>query len=347
MELSVLIASYKRKDFLKRNLSIVFDQIDRDELRDIEVIVSVNPSGDGTEEYLASLPKKPYFKFHVNSKNIGGINNMYGLIRMASGKYIWLLGDDDEISPGTLKRVLDAITRYPDIGWIFLNLARLNNNKDGSQRITYFNNELTTQYYDNGLVELEKIWKKSPGNVLFQSSNIYLREPTLEVIDLFPANNRCPWVYYIFNSIHNKGAYIISELSILQGVEQTWTDSYYQITCLQFQQMILSIGDLPYYSKLDAKNKLRYYMTHEGMVYWLYLFKWMTRNKKEGLRAYKFYMKEVPITTIFMTLFLPFEILYLLFRHYIIRELKRRKTNRLIADNNDLIPDVWRKYLSC
>ena len=346
MDLSILIATYNRKLLLQENLENVLYQINEDKIEDVEVIVSVNPSNDGTEDYLNSVKKTPFFKYMVNNTNIGGIPNMYQLIRNSKGKFIWLLSDDDNIAPGTIKKVHDAIKKYPNLGWIYLNLARLNKNKLSKEYIYSIDDNLNKGYKENGKKELEKQWKRIPGNILFQSSNIYLREPTLEVMDTFPKGNRCPWVYFVFNSVANRGAYIISYVSILQRIDQSWTDSYYKVTCLQFQQMILYLGNLDGYTDSYAKKTLRYYMTHEGLIYWLYLFKWIVCKPKEGINAYLFFLKSVPLTTLIMTIILPLEFVFMISRHYIVRKASRFFNHKRILSNLEIIPLCWRKYVS-
>ena len=350
MNLSILIATYKRKELLMSNLSNVFSQVDSlpDNLKkEVEVIVSVNPSGDGTEDYLDSLPDREYFKYLKREINVGAEGNMLGLIEMASGKYVWLVSDDDELAQGLIQEVLLIMVNHTDIGWIYINSVALSEQSDGTEKILSVDSLLEGGYYQDGIVKLEELWRKMPGNILFQTSNIYLRKAAIDVMkeDMLPLENACRWPFNIFNSIVGKGAYIISRPSILQGPARSWSDRFFQITCLQFQEMILSIGKLDNYSEIYARKQLRYYLTHEGLVYWIYLFRWFTRSPKKAGKAYAFYLKHIPITCVLLTMMLPIEVLYLAIRHFIVRKFKRTQRHKTLLENKSILPIEWQSFV--
>lgn len=48
-------------------------------------------------------------KYNRNEENIGADRNFLKCIQWASGKYIYLLGDDDILKPGMLKYLLDLL----------------------------------------------------------------------------------------------------------------------------------------------------------------------------------------------------------------------------------------------
>lgn len=63
---------------------------------DVEIIFADNCSVDNLSAYLCSLPFR--LTLISNSINIGFQGNLVKLISRANGKYIWIIGDDDEIN---------------------------------------------------------------------------------------------------------------------------------------------------------------------------------------------------------------------------------------------------------
>ncbi len=97
--LSICIPTYERNDLfelciasLDRNIKDIEDETE------IEIIVSINDSSSIKHDILhkyKSLEK--ILVIHQNSINIGGDQNIISCYKKATGKYIWILGDDDYI----------------------------------------------------------------------------------------------------------------------------------------------------------------------------------------------------------------------------------------------------------
>jgi glycosyltransferase involved in cell wall biosynthesis len=90
----------------------------------VEVIVSDNASTDKTrevvEEYqLGAIPIR-YFR---NDTNLGFDANVDLVVRRSLGRYVWLLGDDDEIAGGGIKLVLEKIANHDKLAAIFVNYS--------------------------------------------------------------------------------------------------------------------------------------------------------------------------------------------------------------------------------
>lgn len=91
---SVIIGTYNRETLLKRCLDSVFNQT----YKNIEVIVVNDASSDNTVEVLKKYKTKhpSSFKYINNKKNKGIAYNSNIAFSISSGKYLALIGDDDE-----------------------------------------------------------------------------------------------------------------------------------------------------------------------------------------------------------------------------------------------------------
>lgn len=88
----------------------------------VQVIISDNASTDETEQLMRDRKAKYTFVNYVrNEKNIGPDSNFLQCMRLAEGKYTWLLSDDDILMEGKLKIILDFLARNDDCSLLYLN----------------------------------------------------------------------------------------------------------------------------------------------------------------------------------------------------------------------------------
>jgi glycosyltransferase involved in cell wall biosynthesis len=85
------------------------------DFRDLEVVVSDNGSDDDTAAILREYAARdPRVRVSTNAENVGLIENVNIVLRMARGKYVRLLGSDDWIEPDFLTRCLETLEPRPD-----------------------------------------------------------------------------------------------------------------------------------------------------------------------------------------------------------------------------------------
>ena len=125
--LSVCIPTYNRSSVLKDTLMAIAPQVDANQGQ-CELIISDNASSDSTKEVVISY-KDIYknIKYFSNDRNLGGRQNIWKATTYASGKYIWILGDDDMPTPGSITHIL-SILSDPQLSKR-LNLLILNSTK--------------------------------------------------------------------------------------------------------------------------------------------------------------------------------------------------------------------------
>jgi glycosyltransferase involved in cell wall biosynthesis len=104
--LTIYIPTYKRESLLTLLASIA-PQL----TPDVEVIISDDdPSGQYAQrinDLLADAPCRVEYQHH--GINLGGDPNIFRGLEQGSGPWVWLIGDDDELLPGAVANVLDAI----------------------------------------------------------------------------------------------------------------------------------------------------------------------------------------------------------------------------------------------
>ncbi|MBS0171257.1 MAG: glycosyltransferase family 2 protein [Nitrospira sp.] len=113
---SVVIPTYKRAKLLEMAIVSAFAQEKAGELFDLEVIVVDDCSPDNTAQVAAKFPAVHYVKLPQNRGASGARN---AGIKLAKGKYIALLDDDDEFLTHKLMVQVPLLEAHPEIGVIY------------------------------------------------------------------------------------------------------------------------------------------------------------------------------------------------------------------------------------
>lgn len=117
-KLSICIPTYNRSGFLDTLLTSLVAQIAAcGQAADIEVLVSDNCSPDDTPAIAAKF--EGAIRYWRNAENIGPDANFLKLFGEASGRYIWLPGDDDTVRDDTLSYLLRMIDAH-DVDFLYL-----------------------------------------------------------------------------------------------------------------------------------------------------------------------------------------------------------------------------------
>jgi glycosyltransferase involved in cell wall biosynthesis len=110
--LTIAIPTFNRARRLEELIDLLYSEIKffKIPLKKIEILVSDNGSIDNTQEVLLGYKKKyinfkPLFSF----ENKGFDANYLKCLRESSGEYLWIIGDDDRICVGALKKIYDFI----------------------------------------------------------------------------------------------------------------------------------------------------------------------------------------------------------------------------------------------
>ncbi|MFA6203440.1 MAG: glycosyltransferase family 2 protein [Gallionella sp.] len=114
--LTIAIPTYNRAEFLDLCLTRIGEELEilREEQRNsVKIYISNNASTDNTTEIILRHRLNANGEFEVinNPKNIGGEHNVVQCYTSAQTPYVWVLGDDDVILNGGLKKVLDVLSK--------------------------------------------------------------------------------------------------------------------------------------------------------------------------------------------------------------------------------------------
>ena len=127
--LSIAIPTYNGSAHILETLESIRNQAG--EYKDlIEIFVSDNASDDGTDQIISGyqINNQCNITYSKNIKNLGFDRNVDLCFKKASGKYVWLLGDDDLLKTGALSTVLKILHEHPNLKVILVNFEQRNRN---------------------------------------------------------------------------------------------------------------------------------------------------------------------------------------------------------------------------
>ena len=115
-EVSVVLVTYNREEFLPRTLDTILAQT----FEDFELLICDDSSRDGTqaicEAYAARDRRICYFR---QAKNVGMPSNLNAGLKQASCELVANLHDGDIYHPRLLERWRHALLEYPSAGFVF------------------------------------------------------------------------------------------------------------------------------------------------------------------------------------------------------------------------------------
>jgi glycosyltransferase involved in cell wall biosynthesis len=141
---SVIVPTYNRPQHLAPLLDSVLSQ----SFTDWEVVIGEDCSPARAqvraivEEYSTRTNGRVRCEFHAQTLGYDG--NLRTLIRLARGKYVFVMGDDDYVAPNAFNAAAKAIARHPNTGMILRAFAWFVGDRDNVIRITrYYPHECT------------------------------------------------------------------------------------------------------------------------------------------------------------------------------------------------------------
>lgn len=107
--LTIAIPTYNRCERLAILIESITSQLDSFK-NQIEVIICDNASTDKTEELVESyINVSQRIIYHRNVENVGMDGNFHKCFELASGKYFWMIGDDDYIIDNSIASIVSLL----------------------------------------------------------------------------------------------------------------------------------------------------------------------------------------------------------------------------------------------
>lgn len=139
--LSICIPTYNRADCLKRLLDNIIPQILESE-EGVEICISNNGSTDNTREIVIKFQEKhpDLIKYHENEEDLGFDRNVFRVVNVAEGEFVWTFSDDDLIVENGFKEVIKVIRENKDdkeMGGMVVKFSSYTSDRETGKQIKY------------------------------------------------------------------------------------------------------------------------------------------------------------------------------------------------------------------
>lgn len=172
--LSIVIPTLNRYEYLKRTLSCIIPQVQKN-LENVELVICCNASKDKTDEYVESLlPRYPFIRYKYFNEYVEVGQSLIRSVNEASGEYVVLWGDDDIPFPFFTDTVLNIIKKHPQIGIIHCNRLAGKDIKYGMRNL--YVEEKTLSLDDEGIYPIDKFIERFTISLGFISSLIFRKD---------------------------------------------------------------------------------------------------------------------------------------------------------------------------
>ena len=304
MKLSICIPTYNRPNQIPNCLNSIYISQKNTNL-DFEVCVSDNGSSYDVKKIIDQYKDKFKIVLNINKENLGYQPNLQKVISIASGEFVWVIGDDDLLTTDALKFVEDLFVKYNDVDFYYVNSFHLDykylkNFKEpfdthnlpmNMKKLSKKKNEMKCHFWD--LIHHEVSFDFLLGNFL----NIFKRKMWIDNIGCLDQkllhdkrvwsnfDNTCAHIKIYANAFKNSKAFFTPKAITVNGYGvREWSALYDFIEIVRIPEMLdyyrsRGLGFIQY-----IKNK-NYALRNFSNFF----FKIFIRGEKSGLKYVNLY----------------------------------------------------------
>ncbi|MEH2146488.1 glycosyltransferase family 2 protein [Nostoc sp.] len=224
--LTIAIPTYNRAELLDKQLAWLAQAIKAFE-DECEILVSDNCSTDNTQEVIqkwqATLSNIT-FKSNKNSKNLGVVKNIMYCLNSTTTKYVWTIGDDDQIQDKAIAYVINKLRQHENLSLLFLNFSGRNQiTGEPVHPPTIVGNrwfDIDSEDGDgDGKAIFEHCFSKSVGAVIFLTATVYRTDLVKRALENWPdAENNWISLAYLAGYCAANGIVIVTKEIYLECV---------------------------------------------------------------------------------------------------------------------------------
>lgn len=231
--LSINIPTFNRASYLHGLLLSIFESKPFSDIDCLEVNVLDNASEDNTSFVAAEFAKYNNFNYIQNPINVGPMKNIQMAHRIGSGKYVWVIGDDDYLIENKLQEIVSFLNQSPDV--LLLSYVRKTPTGESVGIVTSWSSSCF-------LTKNDPLFRLDYADKLigFLSANIILRDWVDSIDDEEYEHlddiGELAHVAMIFKAIGNNGALAyIAEPTIVQTVDNGYLRyDYWKKVCFDY-----------------------------------------------------------------------------------------------------------------
>lgn len=262
--LSICIPTFNRLQYLEGLINSLLPQA---KLGSVEICISNNHSTDGTSEYLEKLAEREggALKIVSQSENIGIDRNMIAAIAIASGNYIYPLGDDDFLPADCVVGILEETEKDADLiilnGWhTDSSLLKLKAHLSDKQ-VGFSTN--------NPEMAFKMFWDKMPFGSFIAKRECFINNYFERYLDTSHAYTGAVWDAISYAYETKRSCKVISMKTptvLLRGAEKTWRKNAAHIMLREIPHWFILIAENKVYKKVVEEVRQDYINSQTNLV---------------------------------------------------------------------------------
>lgn len=217
MKISIIIPTFNRLNkALKQAQFFLRERTAQEDSN--QFILSDNASDQNISAHLKEASRLNGFFYRRNEQNLGLVGNLIASLNISEGDYTWFVGDDDELSEGILKRVVDKlVTEQPDL--LFINhYATLDTTNE-----VVMESALPAHWQDKTSGTMLDVFKHSGTTMMFITACVYKTSLLKEAIQLDHSDHKrltAPLYWSLFCAQDNRVSYLTKK-----DIKNVWGDT--------------------------------------------------------------------------------------------------------------------------
>lgn len=271
--LSICIPTYNRASFLKESLPAILNFIDPRNYSEIEIVISDNCSTDDTQLVIASfLIAKPELEWiNVRQEPNIGPSNVILVTKYASGKFLWILSDDDVVFPDSINKIIHELKNDSNINGILVNYAGF---KKDIKKVDHPILPLSAKMFngDEALLYL--------GNSINFISSVIFKRDDIKIENKF-LDNSLPHSFVFLQALRHGNFKAIPSILLGMRIGNSGGYDFYTVFVETFSQVLeyaLHLGFSEKAVNLARKKQLRTQITVYSIIF-------KTEEKFESLES--------------------------------------------------------------
>lgn len=232
--LTILIPTFNRRKHLEYLLPIMIAQVRA--FPDINLIVSNNGSSDDTAEYLKRWENEPRVTVYHQKNNLGLDLHVAWLYAQATGRFLWLYGDDDVLEEDLVGLVVQELRANPDLGFVHLPATYL-----------FTNGTKVQTHCPTSKAEFKRcreLYASYISWIGFMTANVLRAEPLQKKLPRVTFDTAW-WMQFLFMAnLADLPAVVLPVRKLTSAPDASWTDRGAEIVILQIPKGILNCGGI-------------------------------------------------------------------------------------------------------
>lgn len=237
-QLAVAIPTFNRATLLDEILWIIGPQVKRCYPKCVCYVIDNNSTDETMQIVQNHIERWPGVFYHKNEENIGLVRNIAQSITVPNSKWVWLLGDDDIPMPWGIRDLLENLEspefNLNDIAFLFLNGAKINENKELCNIWNVKRKDKKITIYQNGAEIVEEgihslawlsklvinrgIWNQAYFDKIYRETDLYTFVTVLLEVARYVKSASTNKLYVLATDRGSRG-YYFSKISISRVCE--------------------------------------------------------------------------------------------------------------------------------